>query len=171
MEFSELVKERYSVRSFSDRQIEDEKLNKILLAGNSAPTAKNLQPQRIYVVQSKEALAKINDVCACIFGAPTVLLVAADKNEMWKNPFYDTYNTGDIDASIVCTHMMLQAWELGIGSCWVGYFDEEKVKKQMGLPEDEKLVAILPIGYPAEDAKPAPRHTQRKELNKTVKYL
>ena len=171
MEFSQLVKERYSVRSFADKQIESEKLNKILLAGNAAPTAKNLQPQRIYVVQSKEALAKINEVCACIFGAPTVLLVAADKTEAWKNPFYDTYNTEDVDASIVCTHIMLQAWELGIGSCWVGYFDEERVKKQMGLPDDEKLVAILPIGYPAEGAKPSPRHAQRKDLDKTVKYL
>ncbi len=171
MEFLELAKSRYSVRSFSDKQIESEKLNKILQAGNAAPTAKNLQPQRIYVLQSEEALNKINQVCDCIFGAPTVLLICADKDEMWQNPFYDTYNTGDIDASIICTHIMLQAWELGIGSCWVGYFDENKVKKQMDLPDNEKLVAILPLGYPSAKAKPAPRHNQRKEISQTVKYL
>lgn len=138
MEFLELAKSRYSVRSFSSRQIEKEKLDKILLAGNVAPTAKNNQPQKIYVLQSKEALQKINDVCGCIFGASTVMLIAANKDEMWKNPFYYTYNTADVDASIVCTHMMLQAWELGIGSCWVGLFDEQKVKRQMNLPDNEK---------------------------------
>lgn len=171
MEFMELAKLRYSVRSFSDKQIEDEKLNKILEAARISPTAANRQPQKIYVLQSERALREINSVCQCIFGAPTVLLVAADKTETWKNPFSENYNTGDIDCSIVCTHLMLQAWELGIGSCWVGYFDLAQVEKAMGLPENEKLVAILLIGYPSEDSKPSNMHNSRKELEQMVTYL
>ncbi len=171
MEFIELAKSRYSVRSFSTRQIEKEKLNKILQAAKISPTAANKQPQKIYVLQSEQALQQISTVCKCIFGAPTVLLITSDEMEAWKNPFSNNYNTSDIDGSIVCTHLMLQAWELGIGSCWVGYFDLEQVKKVMGLPDNEKLVAILPIGYPSEKSKPAPMHYSRKELNQIVKYL
>lgn len=171
MEFIELAKSRYSVRSFSDRQIESEKLNKILEAAKISPTAANKQPQKIYVLRSEQAIDKINAVCRCIFGATTVLVITADETETWENPFSENYNTGDIDCSIVCTHLMLQAWELGIGSCWVGYFDLSQVAKAMDIPETEKIVAILPLGYPSENAKPSPMHYSRKELDQTVRYL
>ncbi len=171
MEFLELAKSRYSVRSFSNKQIESEKLNKILEAAKISPTAANKQPQKIYVLQSQQALQQINTVCKCIFGAPTVLLIVADEMETWKNPFSTNYNTGDIDCSIVCTHLMLQAWELGIGSCWVGYFDLAQVNKAMKLPDNEKIVAILPIGYPSDKAKPSPMHYARKKLEQIIKYL
>ena len=171
MEFLELAKSRYSVRSFSNKQIENEKLNKILEAAKISPTAANKQPQKIYVLQSQQALQQINTVCKCIFGAPTVLLIVADEMETWKNPFSTNYNTGDIDCSIVCTHLMLQAWELGIGSCWVGYFDLAQVNKAMRLPDNEKIVAILPIGYPSDNAKPSPMHYARKDVDQIVKYL
>lgn len=171
MEFLELAKSRYSVRSFSNKQIENEKLNKILEAAKISPTAANKQPQKIYVLQSQQALQQINTVCKCIFGAPTVLLIVADEMETWKNPFSTNYNTGDIDCSIVCTHLMLQAWELGIGSCWVGYFDLAQVNKAMKLLDNEKIVAILPIGYPSDNAKPSPMHYARKDVDQIVKYL
>ncbi len=171
MEFLQLAKSRYSVRSFLNKQIESETLNKILQAANIAPTAANKQPQKLYVLQSEQALKKINSVCKCIFGAPTVILITANKNEMWKNPFSQDYNTGDIDCSIVCTHLMLQAWELGIGSCWVGYFDLSEVAKALDIPTNEKVVAILPMGYPSEKSKPAPMHTSRKELDQIIKFL
>ncbi len=171
MEFLELAKSRYSVRYFSNKQIENEKLNKILEAAKISPTAANKQPQKIYVLQSQQALQQINTVCKCIFGAPTVLLIVADEMETWKNPFSTNYNTGDIDCSIVCTHLMLQAWELGIGSCWVGYFDLAQVNKAMKLPDNEKIVAILPIGYPSDNAKPSPMHYARKDVDQIVKYL
>ncbi len=171
MEFLQLAKSRYSVRSFLNKQIESETLNKILQAASIAPTAANKQPQKLYVLQSEQALKKINSVCKCIFGAPTVILITANKNEMWKNPFSNNYNTGDIDCSIVCTHLMLQAWELGIGSCWVGYFDLSEVAKALDIPTNEKVVAILPMGYPSEKSKPAPMHTSRKELDQIIKFL
>lgn len=171
MEFMELAKTRYSVRSFSTRKIEDEKLDKILAAARIAPTAANRQPQKIYVLQSKEALSKINSLCQCIFGASTVILIVADENEAWKNPFSEEYHAGDIDCSIVGTHIMLQAWELGIGSCWVGYYDLARVQKEMNLPPNEKVVAILPLGYPSDESRPSQMHSSRKEIDQTVNYL
>ncbi len=171
MDFSELIKTRYSVRSFSDRKIEGDKLEKIIEAAKVAPTAKNMQPQKIYVLQSEEALKKINSVCRCIFGAPTVLLITSDTEEEWKNPFTNDYHTGDIDCSIACTHMMLQAWELGIGSCWVGFFDPELVKKTFALPAKQKLVAILPLGYPSADSKPIAMHSTFRPMSEMVKCL
>lgn len=171
MNFSQLIESRYSVRSFTDKEIESEKIEKILSAAMVAPTAKNLQPQRIYVLKSVEALEKISSVCKFIFGAPIVFLVTANLQEAWENPLSSDYFSGEIDCSIVCTHMMLQAWEQGIGSCWVGYFDREKVEKAFNLPQNEKLIAIMPMGYPSDTAKPSPMHSISKETGEIVKYI
>jgi nitroreductase len=171
MSFFDLIVSRYSVRSFSDKQVEDEKLQQILRAALVAPTANNRQPQKIYVLNSEKAIKKINGLCKSIFGAKTVLLITADENVEWKNPFTGEYHTGEIDASIVATHMMLQAWDLGIGSCWIGYFDPNLVKMTFDIPANEKLVAIMPIGYPSEDCKPSQFHSTYKPLEDMVKYL
>ena len=171
MEFTELAKTRYSVRSFSDRKIEKEKLNALLGAAKVAPTACNNQPQRLYVLQSGKSIEKLNNVTKFVFGAHTVIIFTSVKEEEWINPFTKEYHTGEIDCSIVCTHVMLQAWEMGIGSCWVGYFDPEKVRKAFDIPENEQIIAILPLGYPAEDSKPAPGHSIFKPMEKMVKYL
>ena len=171
MDFIELSKSRYSVRSFSSKKVEEEKLKAILEAGNAAPTACNIQPQRIYVLNTEESIEKLKKVSKFVFGASTVLIITSDDSAVWKNPFSDKYHTGDIDCSIVCTHIMMQAWELGIGSCWIGYFDPDLVAKEFNLPQNERVIAILPIGYPAEDAKPSSWHFKRKPLEETVKYL
>jgi nitroreductase family protein len=171
MNFLDLAKARYSVRSFKDTPITTEELDKILEAGRVAPSAKNIQSHRIYVLQSKEALDKINAVCSCIFGAKTVFLLCYDDDEVWKNTFDKSINSGDIDVSIVCTHMMLQAKELGIGSCWVGRFDHKLISETFDLPKNIIPVALLPVGYPSETANPAEKHTSRKELSETVIYL
>ena len=171
MEFLELAKSRYSVRSFSEKKIENEKLEAILEAGRVAPTACNNQPQRIYVLNSADAIEKLKKVCRFVFGAGTVLIITSDENAEWKNPFTDKYHTGEIDCSIVCTQMMLQAWELGIGSCWVGYYDPELIENEFSIPANEKVVAILPLGYPSKDNKPAAMHFSRKPLEQSVKYL
>lgn len=171
MDFYELSKSRYSVRSFSDKKIENEKLQKILECANFAPTACNRQPHRIYVVQSVENIEKLKKVCRCVFGANTVLIITSNTNEEWKNPFTSEYHTGEIDCSIVCTHIMLQAWELGIGSCWVGYFNPEQIAKEFNIPKNEKVVALLPLGYPSDDSKPILMHFSRKDLKDTIKYI
>ncbi|MBR1810624.1 MAG: nitroreductase family protein [Clostridia bacterium] len=171
MDFLTLATARYSVRKFSDQPVETEKLNKILEAGKIAPTAKNNQPQKIYVLQSADALEKVNGLTKCIYGAKTVLLCAYDKNQVWSNPLETVETAGEVDVSIVATHMMLQAQELGIGSCWVGLFPPQKTREVFGLPENEVPVLLLPLGYPADGAAPSERHTRRKTLTETVKYL
>ena len=171
MSFLELAKARYSVRSFQDRPIEEEHLNLILEAGRVAPTACNFQPQRIYVARSAEARAKLASVCRCTFGAPVILVVCYDRERDWKNKLLPGYESGETDAAIVCTRMMLEAFELGIGSCWVGYFNPQVVAETLGLPENITVSALLPMGYPAEDAQPLPLHSQFRDFGDTIEEI
>ena len=171
MKFSELAKERYSVRKFKEEPIAEEHLKAILEAGQVAPTACNYQPQKIYVVRDAERLQKLAGVCRCTFGAPTILVIGYDRNVAWKNRLVPGYCSGETDAAIVCTHMMLEAWEQGIGSCWVGYFNGEKVAEALELPENVCVTAMLPMGYPAEDAAPLDLHGIIRPLEETVTFL
>ena len=168
MTFFELAKARYSVRAFQDTPIEEEKLNLILEAGRIAPTACNNQPQKIYVAKSEEARKKLAGVCRCTFDAPVILVVCYDRTRDWKNTLLPGYESGETDAAIVCTHMMLQAADLGIGSCWVGYFNAHTVAEVLDLPENVIVSALLPMGYAAENAHPAPLHTQYRDFADTI---
>lgn len=170
MNLYELAKERYSVRKFSDKAVEEEKLNKILEIGRIAPTAHNNQPQRIYVLKSEDSLAKIRAITRCAFNTPIVLLICADTREGWVNPF-NGRNAAEMDASIVTTQMMLQVTELGLGSTWVCWFDTEKTKEAFSLPEGIEPYCLLPLGYPAENSVPAALHELRKPLEETVVML
>ena len=171
MTFQELAQARYSVRSFKDTPIEEEKLNLILEAGRIAPTACNNQPQKIYVAKSEESRKKLASVCRCTFDAPVILVIGYDRTRDWKNKLMPGYESGETDAAIVCTHMMLQAFELGIGSCWVGYFNANDVSEVLGLPENVTVSALLPIGYPADDAKPTTNHTKYREFEDTIAVI
>ena len=171
MTFFELAQNRYSVRSYQNTPIEDEKLKLILEAGRVAPTACNYQPQKIYVAKSADARAKLASVCRFTFDAPVILVVCYDRTRDWKNKLQPGYESGETDAAIVCTHMMLEAAELGIGSCWVGYFNAEQVAEVLGLPENMTVSALLPIGYPADDAKPLPLHTQYRDPDDIVTVI
>lgn len=171
MIFMDLAKKRYSVRKFSDKSLEQEKLDQLLAAGSIAPTAKNLQPQRIYVLQSKEALEKLDNLTHCRYGAGTVLLFTYNTEEDWKNPLEEGIHSGVQDVSIVATHIMLLAAELGLASCWCNYFSNSKLEKLFELPEMEKSVLIMPLGYASENAKPSPMHEANKEIGQIVKYL
>lgn len=171
MTFLELAKARYSIRSFQDRPIEKEHMDKIMEAGHVAPTACNYQPQKIYIAQSEDARKKLAAVCRCTFDAPVILVVCYDRNLDWKNKLQPGYESGETDAAIVCTHMMLEAAELGIGSCWVGYFNAQTVSEALGLPENLTVSALLPMGYPAADAKPLPLHSQFRDPNEIVTVI
>ena len=171
MSFLELAKARWSVRAYDSRPVEEEKLALILEAGRVAPTACNNQPQRIYVIKSEEARAKLASVCSCTFGAPVILVVCYDTARDWKNPLSPGYESGETDGAIVTTHMMLEAAELGLGSCWVGYFAPDKVKAILNLPENLVVSALLPIGYPAPEAKPAPMHSSFRAFADTIEEL
>lgn len=170
MEFTQVIQERCSCKKFSPVQVEPEKLNAILEAGRLAPTAKNSQPQRIYVAQSPAALAAIDAATPCRYGAPTVLVVAYDANSVFHYPG-DQYDSGAEDASIVATHLTLAATDAGVDSCWLNFFDPDALAAALSLPENEKIVLLLDLGYRAEGFQPLPKHFQRKPLTETVAYL
>ena len=171
MTFQELAHARYSVRSFKDMPIEEEKMNRILEAGRVAPTACNNQPQKIYIAKSEESRKKLASVCRCTFDAPVILVVCYDRNRDWKNKLQPGYESGETDAAIVCTHMMLQAFELGIGSCWVGYFNAYDVAAALNLPENITVAALLPMGYPADNAEPLALHSQFRDYADTIEEI
>ena len=170
MEFKKVVSSRYSCKKFSDKEVEDTKLTAILEAGRLAPTAKNLQEQKIYVVKSEEALAKIDAMTPCRYGAPVVLVVAFDKENVFVYPG-EKKNSGIEDATIVATHMLLAAADEGVDSCWINFFDPDKLAEALGLPANEEILMLMDLGYAAEGAGPLPNHSMRKPLEETVKYL
>ena len=170
MEFSKVVENRYSCKKFSNREVEKEKIVEILEAGRLAPTAKNLQEQHVYVIQSQKYLEIIDKHTPCRYGAPVVLLVAYDKNNVFTYPA-ERINSGIEDATIVATHLTLAATNAGIDSCWLNYFDPDKLAKDLELPENEEILMLLDLGYADEGAKPLPTHTSRKSLEETVTYL
>ena len=170
MEFIDVVTKRESTRKFSDEIVPEEVLTKILDVGRLAPTAKNLQEQRIYVVSSEENLAKIDKVTPCRYGAPTVLVVAFDKNDVYTYPG-GKHSSGIEDAAIVATHLHLAACNEGVDSCWINNFDPDALAADLGLPENEQILMLLDLGYAAEGAGPLPNHSSRKPLEETVKYI
>ncbi len=170
MEFKQVVKDRYSCKNYSSKKVDKDTLETILEAGRLTPTAKNLQEQHIYVAESEEALAKIDKATPCRYGAPVVLVVAFDKNNVFTYPG-EKRDSGIEDASIVATHLMLAAYDAGVDSCWLNFFDPEKLAKDLGLPENEEILMLLDLGYAAEGAGPLGNHDSRKPLSETVSYI
>ncbi len=172
MEFLKFARKRYSVRSYSHREVEEEKINKILQAAMIAPTAVNYQPQKIYILKSPEALQKIRAVTKSTYQAPLVFLVCSDINRSWHSPFVESYNSGEMDASIVCTHMMLEAEDLGLGSVWVLLFDPKRIKQTFQLPDNIIPHCLLAVGYPGENATPyRPWHDSFRKMSDMVEVL
>lgn len=169
MEFLELVRKRYSCRKFLEKEVEQEKIEKVLEAGRLAPTACNFQPQRILVITDAEKREALKECTKFTFDAPVILAVCYDKTESWKRK-YDGQDEGVVDSSIVSTHMMLQITELGLGSTWVASFDPSKAREILKIPENLEIVNLLPFGYPAEDGMPSAMHEKRKTLEKIVSW-
>jgi len=172
MTFSELVKARYSCRKFSDKPVEDSKLTAIIDAGISAPTAKNVQPVKIWVIKSEEALEKIKSCMPFTWtkNIKIFLVIGGTEEGAFVRPS-DDRNFKDVDAAIVATHMMLAVEDEGLGTTWIGYFDTVKTKELFPEMKDYDLVAIFPIGYPADDAMPSDRHHVRKDMSEMVSCL
>ena len=168
MSFAKLVEQRYSVRKYDSRPIEPEKMEQILNAGRLAPTAVNYQPQRILVLQGED-MEKFTECTPFRFNQPAVLVVCYDKKESWKSR--SGREIGDVDGTIVMTTMMYQAQELGLGSCVLGIYKEALLRERFRIPEQLEIVALMTLGYPAEDAEPnAKLHYSRKDLSETVCY-
>ena len=156
MDFLRLAKERYSVRSYTNQRVEPEKLQQILEAARVAPTAANLQPVRLVVVQEQAGLDKLKKA-ANVYGAPVAILVCVDHEKAWKRSF-DGVQTTHIDASILTDHMMLEATDLGLGSLWVCHFDPKVLRQEFALPDNLEPVNILAVGYGNQTAQSPDRH-------------
>lgn len=147
----ELFKKRKSVRSYKLDPVEKEKLDEILKAANSAPSAGNLKARKIVVFEDKKAIVNISQAAfgqESIAEAPIVLVfvalpeVSAKKYGDRGRELYAAQ-----DATLAASFAWLQAVDLGLSGVWVGGFEEEKVREVLGLPKNERPIAILPIGY------------------------
>lgn len=168
MNVQDCLKNRYSHRTFRSEAVPDTHLQQILAAANLAPTAHNKQAFHLYVLQGDGVDAWLTKVTKCNYHAPVNILITQDTSESWKRE--DHYDNGPIDIGIVGTHILLTATELGLGSCWIGVLDEPAIRAGLNLPAHEQPVALFEIGYPTDDAKPSPLHTQRKGVDALVSY-
>lgn len=154
MEFYDVVANRFSVRSFSDRPVESQKLERILDAARRAPSAKNLQECRYIVVtdpKKRELLAQASFNQKFVAEAPVVIVCCSDTDRSEMRCGHPRFT---IDSGIAIEHLALAATAEGLGSCWIGSFDPAEVRKILSIPEAIEVMELLPIGYPAPDSKP-----------------
>ena len=170
MNFFELIENRHSIRKFADKDLPDEDLSRILQAANRAPSAGNLQAYQIYVVRDGALKRRLSEAAfnqEWIANAPVILVFCTNANASrtrYGMRGVELYTLQD--ATIACTYSQLAAAALGVGSTWVGAFDDNRVADLLNVEADIFPVAILPIGYPAE----TPYFTSRKELNEIVVF-
>lgn len=169
MDFLELAKARYSCRKLTNKPIEPEKIQRILEAAIAAPTAKNVQPYKIWKITSDEALAKVLQAVKFPFvkDAALVMAVGVKAEGAFVRPS-DKMNYAQVDGSIVATHLMLAVAAEGLGTTWVGMFDAPKLQELIPEMQGYELIALFPIGYPAADAAPSNRHEERRALSEAV---
>jgi nitroreductase len=161
MEFVDCINRRRSIRAFAPQQVEADKIQRILEAVNQAPSAGNLQAYEVYVVNreaEKASLAKAASGQDFVASAPLVLAFCTHpKRSQGKYGQRGEQLYAVQDATIACTYAMLAATDLGLGSVWIGAFNEDKVRQVIRAPEDQRPLALLPIGYPAEEPDPSSR--------------
>jgi len=166
--FLNLVKKRRSIRSYENTAVEKEKLEYILEAFRLAPSAKNLQPWKLVVVTDKAIMQELVPACrnqAFIVEAPIIIAVCVKEEEAYAT-MGGYLNSSPVDVGISFEHLMLAAAEQGLGSCWIGAFDEKAVGKVIGVPENVRVVALTPIGYPNDQG----RERKRKSIEEIVSY-
>ena len=167
MEYSELIAARYSVRAYRPDPVEDEKLQAVLEAARLAPTAANRQPFQLVVMRTagrEEEIGKIYRK-SWFVQAPIVIGVCAISSLAWVRES-DRFNARIIDAAIVADHLILEATNQGLGTCWIAAFNVEAARSVMGLPDEAEPVIFTPLGYPADQ--PGPKI--RKPLRDLVRY-
>ncbi len=167
MEFLDLVKNRFSVRSYKPDEVEEEKLNVILEAACLAPTAVNYQPFQLTVIKTQGLEDKLKRIYPANWfsEAPLVICLSVIPSKAWNRK--DGKNYADVDGSIVMDHIILAATSLGLGTCWVGAFDPNAAREILDLPKNVEPLLFTPLGYPAEE----PRVKQRKKLSEIVKFM
>lgn len=171
MDFFELAKKRYSVRKYKNNPVEEEKIEKIIEAGRLAPTACNYQPQKVYVVKSAESRKKLSQITPCTFDAPVIFMIGYDDAIAAKGSRREDDCLGETDAAIVCAHMMFEAADLGLGSCWVGRFTSRDIINAFNLPDNIHICNLLPVGYEADDFQPSQMHFTFRDKDETVEMF
>jgi len=167
MELNEVIKNRYSVRKFSDKEVSSKIIEEILEVGRIAPSAGNHQPTVVYVLD-EEKIEKLKRVPSAkihpvVFHSKQALLVCYNKNIEMKRP-HDKFTFGITDSSIVTTYMMLKITELGLGSVWVGWFNPKLIKEILEIPGEYEVSSILPFGYIQKGNRPSKNHRERKSI-------
>ena len=169
MDFEQICKQRYSVRSFSDRPVEDEKIQKMLEMVRLAPTARNNQPYEIFYAKTPDAIEKLKVARDSFFGAPLVFLICSIDEKHWHNRQSGREFTLQ-DIGIIATTLMYSATEVGLGSVYVCAFDPVKTKEGLGL-EGLTPECMMVVGYPAENAVPAQMHFERRPVSEFAKEI
>ncbi len=157
MDVFETIQNRRSIRKYSDKAVEDEKLNKVLEAARLSPSAHNYQNKKIIVIKDEETKIKLAEATRSydfIAQAPVVLISCGTGPDTLMSCGQSRHS---VDLSIATSFMILEACELGLGTCWIGGFNSTVVKEVLGIPENATVVAITPLGYPAENPAARPR--------------
>jgi len=167
MEVSEAISTRRSIRNYEDQPVENEKLLNVLEAVRLSPSATNAQRWKFIVVtdpEVKESLRSSYDRDWFV-SAPIIIVACALPDEAWAR--HDGEEYWKVDVTIAMQDLILAAWEKGLGTCWIGAFDEKEAKRALGIPEHVRVVAMTPLGYPAEEKGPV---SDRKPLEEIVRY-
>jgi nitroreductase len=166
MSFSELIQKRYSVRAYKPDAIEAEKLELVLNAARLAPTAANRQPFQIIVIKTEGRAAELRRIYnrEWFTQAPTILCAVGTPKKGWVR--YDEANYTNVDVAIAMDHLILQATELGLGTCWIAAFNPDTAREVLGLPDSVEPVVFTPLGYPADESK----EKERQQLANLVRY-
>lgn len=164
MEVRKAIQLRRSIRSYKSLEVEEEKLLRVLDSGRLSPSAGNRQERRFVVVRDagkRKALSEAANNQSFVAQAPLVIAACSVETEYIMKCGQLAY---PIDTAIAVDHITLQAVEEGLGTCWIGAFDEKKVKEILNIPDNVRVVQLLTLGYPSE----IPRHTSRKSLDEIV---
>ncbi len=168
MDFNKVLQSRYSVRSFASTPVEQQKIDNILNAFKSAPTAMNMQPVRVYVVNNPDTVKKMTKATPCVYGAPLIFAICHDDDKCCVQQ--SGRRLGEMDASIAATYIMLAAANEGLGSCWVCRFDADVTKQVLGIEDNKIVQCLMIVGYPEKDSAPSDRHFKRLDLSESVIY-
>lgn len=166
MDFTELIKQRYSVRGYKSDPVEDEILGKILEAARLAPTAANYQPFQLIVLQTEgrqEELRRMYDRDWFV-QAPLIIVACGEPSKAWVR--HDKINYGVVDVAIIMDHLILEAANQGLGTCWIGAFNAEATRDILGIPENVDPIVMTPLGYPDAPSRPK----VRKSIEELVRY-
>jgi nitroreductase len=165
MDVHEAIHARYSVRSYQDKPVEDDKLQRVLDAGRLAPSARNRQQWKFVVVRdadTRQAVVKASEQ-GWLASAPVIVAVVGLTPD---ETMYCEVPTDPVDCAIAIDHMTLAAVAEGLGTCWVGHFKQSETRQALGVPDSAWVVELLPLGYPADQ----PKSKDRKALDEVVCY-